>query len=174
MNVQGFGVTGGPNEHSPITLNGWVGPLDPTVGCDIHIVGENLTNKAPLFAALNAQTRQAISAAWERESTAVETGPWFPQMHGKVICDVTMPIGIGTKPTVAADIIFDDISGRLSAFPYPLRHLAGMVKVRETYFEIDHVQMEHNGAALAVDGRVSWQPGAIPGARLKTCGRICR
>ncbi len=114
QNIHGYGVAGGPNANSSITINGWVGPFDPRVGLDLHIAGENLTTEPALIAALPPEVRDAIRQACLPGS----------QAHGRVACEVAMPIGLGTSTTTKTDVFFDDIDGKLVAFPYPIRHSA--------------------------------------------------
>ena len=87
-----------------------------------------------------------------------------PAFRGDFDCHVDMPIGIGTKPVVTADLTAVDGAGQLATVPYPVDHLAGQLHVRDGYVDLDRVTMRHGPATLAVGGRVSWhdRPGNQP------------
>ena len=144
-NLQGYGIAGGPNADSPVVINGWVGPLDPRVGLDIHVVATRLSGEPPLFAAFPKPVHDAIGRL---TSTT-------PEIHGNAIGDITMPIGIGTKPTVTTDIQFDDITAKLTGFPYPLHKLSGTVKIRDGYCDVINARMNPGDASWIVNGKVS-------------------
>jgi hypothetical protein len=151
QHLVGHGVAGGPNADSPMMIDGWVGPFDPRVGLDIHIVAKNISGEPEMFAAFPKPVHEAI----ERLSKGT------PHVHGDAVCDVTMPIGIGTKATVATDIQFDDVTAELTAFPYPLTKLNGTVKIREGYCDVINARMNPGNASWIVNGRVSWHSKII-------------
>jgi hypothetical protein len=182
QNIRGRGIAGGPNENTFVTIGGWVGPFDNTVGCNLRIEAENVNSEPALYASFPQEVRDALelfrdkkgsgfrvqgsaNAAGVDPSSPASPNPeprtlnpydGFPRFHGKFVCDVIMAIGPETKPKVSTDIIFDDADGTLAAFPYPLRHLSGAVKVRDGSVEVDNVAMHHGDASLLVNGRVTW------------------
>ena len=129
----------------------WVGPLDPRVGLDIHVVATGLSGEPPLFAAFPKPVHDAIGRLTSNT----------PEIHGNAIVDIAMPIGIGTKPTVTTDIQFDDITAKLTAFPYPLHKLSGTVKIRDGYCDVINARMNPGDASWIVNGKVSWQDDVI-------------
>jgi hypothetical protein len=128
QNVHGYGLKGGPNENTLVNISGWVGPFDNTVGCNLRIEADHVTSEPALYASFPQDVRDAMELlrAKQASTDSKPRSPYdgFPQFHGKFVCDVIMPIGEGTKPTVSTDITFDDGSAALAVFPYPLRHLA--------------------------------------------------
>ena len=174
QNIRGRGIAGGPNENTFVTIGGWVGPFDNTVGCNLRIEAENVNSEPALYASFPQEVRDALElfrdkgsgisgkrpgtekASLNSESRALNPYEGFPRFHGKFVCDVIMPIGPGTKPNVSTDIMFDDADGTLAAFPYPLRHLSGAVKVRDGSVEVANVAMHRGDASLLVNGRVDW------------------
>ena len=151
QHLLGHGVAGGPNADSPMSIDGWVGPFDPRVGLDIHIVAQNISGEPAMFAAFPAAVTDAIAR--------MTSGT--PHVHGSAVCDVTMPIGLGTKVTVATDIQFDDVTAKLIAFPYPLQKLHGLIKIREGYCDVINAQMNPGNASWTVNGRVAWHSKII-------------
>ena len=161
--ILGYGIGGGPNARSPVTLDGWVGPFDRRVGCGLHIVAQGITSEPAMFASLPPDVRTAVDSAWRNASPTSPTkpapdGPLDLTMHGTIACDVNMPIGIGTKPSISTDLLLDDVDGALAAFPYPLHHLQGELQVHDTYFDLVNARMTSpGGGSIAAGGRVSWR-----------------
>jgi hypothetical protein len=154
--IQGFGLPGGPNAASTVSLNGWVGPFDKRVGCAIHVVANNMTGEPALFESLPRPVAAAEAAVWAADPAHPGVVAQ-PALHGAVRCDVTMPIGLNTKPAVAVDLDLDDVSGRLAAFSYPLRHLRGRLAVRSDHLDLTDVAMTTPaGATLAATVHASW------------------
>ncbi len=151
QHLQGCGVAGGPNADSPVMVDGWVGPFDPRVGLDIRILAKNISGEPALFTAFPQPVHEAI----DRLSKGT------PYIHGDAICDVTMPIGLGTKVTVATDIQFDDVTGQLTAFPYPLTKVNVLVKIRDGYCDVINARMNPGKASWTVNGRVAWDSKII-------------
>lgn len=175
QNVRGRGALGGPNENTMVTISGWVGPFDNTVGCNLRIEAENVNSEPALYAAFPQEVQDALAMFAEKGTgegasvrgqgsaqsksqgvDALRALTSFPRFHGNFVCDVIMPIGPQTTPTVSTDIVFDDADGMLSAFPYPLRHLRGTLKVREGAVEVENVAMQRGDASMLVNGRVTW------------------
>ena len=154
--VKGFGVAGGPNAHKLIRLDGWVGPLTPEIGCGLTIAGDDIASEPPLFAAFAPEVREALRVF---RGPAGEPTPSF---RGDFVCHVDMPVGLGTKAVVTADLTAHDGSGRLAPFPYPVERLAGHIRVRPGYVDLDGVTARHGGATVTAGGRVSWTPGPGP------------
>ena len=176
QHIQGHGPIGGPNEHALVGVNGWIGPFDKTIGCEIRAESNEIAAEPALFDAFPQGVREAIGMFKEKDqnsgvialdatSPAASTmvvspfaAPYtdFPHFHGSFVCDVVMAIGIGTKPVVNTDVKFKDATGRLAPFPYPLRGLGGTLKIREGYVDVIDTQMAHGDTSFAVNGRVSW------------------
>ncbi len=154
--VEGHGVAGGPNADGTIRLDGWVGPLNPEVGCGLRASGQSIAAEPPLFAALPPAVRRGLAVF---QGTAGEPTPAF---RGDFACRVDMPVGLGTKPVVTADLTLLDGAGRLAAFPYPVRGLHGDLHVRDGYVDLHDVALRQGQTWLAVNGRVSWNTGDGP------------
>ena len=156
-NVRGIGPAGGPNADHAVQLDGWVGPLDPRVGCGIHASGQGIASEPALFAALPPAVRRALAVLQGRG------GEPTPSFRGDFDCHVDMPIGLGTVPVVTADLTLLDGAGRLAAFPYPLEHLTGQLHVRDGYVDLADLALRQGDASLAVAGRISWPTGRATG-----------
>ena len=63
QNVRGHGVAGGPNEKSYITISGWVGPFDNTVGCNVRAETESISSEPAIFDAFPKEVRGALVTA---------------------------------------------------------------------------------------------------------------
>jgi hypothetical protein len=186
-NLRGHGPAGGPNEHAVFTVNGWVGPFDDKVGCHIEAQSDEISSEPALFAALPPEAKDALkifgggegldkraevrgqrseNAQASRSASSLTPKPQTltPILHfrGGFVCNVDMPIGIGTEPVVSVDIHLADAGGQLTAFPYPLRHLSGTLKVREGYLDVIGMKMKHGDGSLRVDGRVTWPTKKSP------------
>jgi hypothetical protein len=152
-NIRGKGVAGGPNQNSAVTVDGWIGPIGPGVpdaGFNIRVVADDITSEPALVAALDPDVRQAL-----RLFDAPGKGE-YPQFRGRVVCDVVRPIGQDQRFTYNTDIHLTDAAGIMAGFPYPLRHVAGDLKVRDGYVDVVGVTMKRSNATMNVDGRVAF------------------
>ena len=81
-----------------------------------------------------------------------------PDFQGGFVCDIRLPVGIGTKPIVTVDIRLDRADGVLAAFPYPLHDVSGRLHVIDGRLDVRDVTMRRGTADLTVNGAVSWPP----------------
>jgi AsmA-like C-terminal region len=175
-NMKGHGAFGTANEKAVITLDGWVGPFDNTVGCNLRVRGHGVSSDRLLYLAFPPPVRDAMgifheggSPTTEPTSLADETFADYPTFNGDFDCNVIVPIGPTPNPIVNVDITLADANGKLAAFPYPLRHLSGVVKVRNDHVELVNVAMKRGDASLLINGRVDWPvtDGPINNADIK-------
>ncbi len=155
--VRGLGVEGGPNADRVLRLDGWVGPLDPRIGCGIRTSGQDIATEPALLAAFPPPVRRGLGIF---QGPAGENVPSF---RGDFNCHIDMPVGIGTTAVVTADLHLLDGAGRLAAFPYPLEHLTGQLHVRDGYVDLQDVGLRRGDATLNVVGRVTWPTGRATG-----------
>jgi hypothetical protein len=156
IDIRGLGPAGGPNADRVVHLDGWVGPLDPRIGCGIRVAGDDFSDEPPLTAAFPPPVRQALTAFQG------PAGEPMPSYRGDFTCHVDMPVGLGTKPVVTVDLAVRDASGRLAAFPYPLAHLSGHVHVGDGFVDLQDVASRQGDRSVTVGGRVSWNTGPGP------------
>jgi hypothetical protein len=154
VNLRGRGVENGPNRDSYVTIDGSVGPLVPGVrepAVEVRVSGEGVSSEPALEAAFPPPVRQALHLLGAN-------GPKYPSYFGDFVTRVHHP-GPNGHWTFDTDVAIDDAAGALVAFPYPIRHLRGNLKVRNGYVDIEHMQSERGDASIVVDGRVAWGAG---------------
>ncbi len=155
--IHGHGIPTGPNAHQEVTLNGWVGAMNPDVGCKIHAFGKGMQSEPELFAALPPPVRKVIDIFRGPGDTKI------PHFAGDFDCVVFVPPGVNMRPIVSVDLNFTDGSGKLTAFPYPLEHMKGTVNIRDGYVDVNDVKFTHGSSAISVGGRVTWPVDLPPG-----------
>ena len=72
-----------------------------------------------------------------------------------------MPTSSATPPpeevlTTDVELRLTKATGTLKLFPYPMHDLTCLVKIRDSFLEIENLQMNQNGASLKLDGKVSF------------------
>jgi hypothetical protein len=157
QDLRGYGQPGGPNADRACLLNGWVGAMNPDVGCRIHASGRQMQSEPAIFAAFPPPVRKVME---------IFKGPGdekYPRFSGDFDCEVFVPPGIEMRPIVSVDLNFTDGSGRLTAFPYPLEQMKGTVAVRDGYVDVNDVTFKHGQSTVTVGGRVTWPVGLPPG-----------
>lgn len=156
-NVRGYGIAGGPNENTLATINGSIAPLTSNMAVKMHIQCDGATSEQAIVDAMPHDVQQAISVF-----DANKTGD-YPKFTGNFSCDVIRPAGYRTKWQVLTDIHLTDASGQFVAFPYPLEHISGDLKVSEGLVEIIKLGSKTGESSLSVDGQVTWtRPATIP------------
>jgi hypothetical protein len=149
MNIRGYGLPGGPNANTLITADGFIGPLDDTAGTDILVTADHFSSEPALMKALPPPVKYALSM-FDPEAKGA-----LPTFCMNLAADVRSPIGMTDIWHVDADIDLTDFDGRFAAFPYPLRHLSGKLKVRDGFLGID-AGLDHSGGRLGVKGAIHW------------------
>jgi hypothetical protein len=150
LNLQAHGPDGGPNAHSTVYMDGFVGPLQGVSGIWLDIRGLNFHDEPALVAALPASARSALALL--DPSGHGE----YPKFSGDFLCHIVRPIG-AHKLSIATDINLTDAQGQLSAFPYPLRGVTGRLEVRDGYLNLVRVRMRHGDGTVRVDGAITWR-----------------
>lgn len=163
--LRGRGIEGGPNQNSFIVINGWIGPFDRTLGINVRVKGENITSEPPLRKAFPKEVQQVLRVLGEPQITSSAAAaapissadePGYPTFHGSFVCDVILPIGYRSRLTINTDITLTDAAGRLAAFPYPMRHLTGQLRIRPGYVDLVKITMTKKDANIIIDGRVNF------------------
>jgi hypothetical protein len=157
-NIHASGIKGGPNENTQMVLDGWVGAMDPDVGCRIHAWGKNVHSEAALFNAFPPPVRKAMK---------IFRGPGdepFPQISGDFDCRVFVPPGVEMRPLVDVDLNFSDGAGKLTDFPYPMEQMHGTVAIRDGYLDVNDVHFTHGKSTVRLGGRVTWPVDLPPDA----------
>ncbi len=166
--LRGRGVATGPNRDTVVTIDGVVGPIDPddpgNIGADVHIAGKAITCEPTLDRAFPPEVRRALQLVG-----ASEVGG-MPLYHGDFATHVFRAPGPGRHWTFDTDLDVDDASGALAGFPYPLRHVAGRLQVRDGYVDVIGAQARRGDAMVGVDGRVSWVDASQTRLALKVRG----
>ncbi|HSZ59581.1 MAG TPA: hypothetical protein VK797_28315, partial [Tepidisphaeraceae bacterium] len=153
MNMHALGITGGPNEHSPVTISGRVGPLGPDLpepGFQLRATGTNICSEPALMAAMPPEVRQALKIF-----DAPGKGE-FPQFRGNFVCNVFRPPGRDKRFSFDTDLDLLDATGRLGPFPYPCRRVFGKVTIHTNRVEINDVTITSGAASAKVTGSVRW------------------
>ena len=149
-NIRGRGLENGPNRNTLIAVDGEIGPLGPNTGVDVRVEGTDVSSEEALRLAFPPEVRTAISIF--DPSGKGE----FPKYRGRFLCHIVRPVGPRTRWSFDTDVTLEDASGRLEAFPYPLEHVAGELKIRSGHVDIVNTSMKRGNASLLVNGRVSW------------------
>lgn len=148
--IRGRGLENGPNRNSFITIDGNIGPLGPHTGVSVKVVATDVSSEETLRQAFPPEVRKALSVF-------DPTGKGeLPRYRGKFACHILRPVGERTPWSFDTDVTLDEASGMLEAFPYPLEHVAGDLKIRTGYVDILGARMNRGDANLVLNGRVSW------------------
>ncbi len=150
VNLQGYGVRGGPNENSVVRIDGLIAPLKGDAGVDIRISGKGIATEPMLMQSFPPVTRRALSSL-----DAPGKGE-YPTFTGDFVCSVLRPPGPRQPWSTDVDIDVRDGQGAVVAFPYFMSGIRGQVKVRKDHVEIVQATMERDGARLVIDGKVEW------------------
>jgi hypothetical protein len=148
--VRGRGMEDGPNRNTWIQVDGRVSPIGPTSGVNIRVTSDDAASEEALRLAFPPEVRKAL--------TIFDPGGKgeFPKYRGKFVCDIVRPPGVRTPWSFDTDITLTDGAGKLEAFPYPLEHVKGDLKIRTGHVDIVNLRFQRTGAELSVNGRVSW------------------
>ncbi len=165
-NLRGRGLVGGPNESAHVTINGWLGPFDERIGCDVKISGENAHSEKLLWDAFKPEVRRAI-ALFDPDGKGE-----YPKLTGRLACRILSSIGLRPDTTVTSEILLDDASGTFAPFPYPLEHVKGRLYVTGDYVDVD-LKMDRGESRLSLNGNVGWKKDIeaappIPNLRVMT------
>jgi len=147
--LKGWGIQDGLNAESIVKVNGLIAPLGPDAGVTIRVEGSQIHSEPAMTAAFPRDVRRSL-AFLDAENKG---GPVFV---GNFVCDILRPIGFKQSWTVNTDIELLDASGSMTVFPYPLRNVTGLLKLREGYIDIINATSRHQDSTLAIDGRISW------------------
>jgi hypothetical protein len=158
--IHASGMVGGPNENCQVSLNGWVGAMDPDVGCRIRASGKHVQSEAAVFAAFPPPVRKAMKIF-----RGVGEEP-FPKIAGDFDCEVYVPPGVEMRPIVTINLNFTDGAGKLADFPYPLENMHGSVAIRDGYLDLNHVHFTHGNSTVALGGRITWPVDLPPDAEV--------
>lgn len=158
--LHGYGLPDGPNANVQLWLGGWVGAMNPDVGCRIRAWATNATSEPALFTAFPPPVRQVMD---------IFKGPGnekYPHFLGDFDCTVFVPPGVEMRPIVSVDLKLKDGAGKLTAFPYPLQNMKGTVNVRDGYVDLNDVEFSHGPTTVTVGGRVTWPVDLPRGAEI--------
>ena len=154
VGLRGRGVPRGPNQNAVVAIDGVIGPINPEepgdVGCEVRVGSRGISSEPALERAFPPDVARTLKLLGVTEVSG------FPTYHGDFVCNVHHAAGTGRHFTFATDLSIDDASGGLAGFPYPLRHVAGQIKVRDGYLDVIGVQGRHGDSTIDVDGRISW------------------
>lgn len=148
--LRGYGIAGGPNENSIVNIKGLIGPLGPESAVNIEVTGKNVRHEPAVIAALPPEARSALA------SLDAEGQGAYPTFRLDFRCDVIRPFGYRTKWQVNTELLIHEADGALKAFPYPLKGLSGLIRVREGKLEIVDGKMTRGDAQLKFAGDFSW------------------
>lgn len=148
--IRGRGMENGPNRNTIICVDGEIGPLGPNAGVDVRVEASDVSSEETLRMAFAPEVRKAISIF-------DPTGKGeYPRFRGKFACHIVRPVGERSAWSFDTDVTLADASGKLDAFPYPLEHVAGDLKIRTGHVDFVNVSMKRGDASLVANGRVSW------------------
>lgn len=167
-NLTGVGIAGGTNANTRIWVNGWVGPFDKRLGCDVKITSDHVVGDAALVAAFPPEVRDALAAFRSPVGAAAAASNPYPQFAGQFSCDVAMPIALGSKVSLTTDIHLADASGTLVAFPYPFVHATGNLHISDGQLDIANLAMHRGGASVRFDGQSTWPTSLHPDVKAAT------
>lgn len=154
--LKGHGYRGGANEDATVEVMGTVSPLDENAGADIVVRGQNLVSEPLLIESMPPQTKKTV-----KRFDADNTGT-LPTFKGSFECKIHCPQGTSRHWDIVTSLDVQNASGKLAAFPYPLKNLAMDMVVHDSFIQINQARMERDGAAISLSGRVDWQK-RIPG-----------
>ena len=151
INMRGYGMIRGPNEHSEVSVSGRVGPIGPAEpGFDLHATGRNICSEPALMAAMPPEVRKAL-----RIFDAPGKGE-LPRFRGNFDCTILRNPGPRQRMTFRTDVELVDASASVVDFPYPWQHVRGRLRVHDDYVEVLDIGMQKGSAAAKVTGLVRW------------------
>ena len=153
--LRGVGPAESPNADTHVLVDGVVGPFDKRLGCDVNVTSDHVVSDPVLVAAFPPDVRDALSAFRSLPDGQTPPRP-YPDFSGAFACHVTMPIAVGSKVTVALELHVADASGTVVAFPYPFRHAAGELHIRDGRLDVEHLGETAGNARVSFDGAVTW------------------
>ena len=148
--LKGLGIEGGPNAQAVVSVNGLIAPLGPEAGVTIRVEGKGIHSEPAMTDAFPRDFKRTLTFLdAERKG-----GPTFV---GNFVCDILRPIGLKQSWTINTDVELLDATGSLTMFPYPLRQVKGLLKIREGHVDIVNTTSRTGDATLAIDGRITWR-----------------
>lgn len=159
IGLKGYGAAGGPNEESPVSIEGIIAPLSSDPGVDITIRGTAISSEPLLMQSFPPITRRAL-----RSLDAPNRGDW-PKFTANVVCNVFRPEGPRTPWSTEVDVEILNAEGAPEAFPYHLSGVTGKLEVRRDHVNIIGATMKRDGATVTIDGKVSWHEDDSPGPK---------
>jgi hypothetical protein len=151
LNIQGHGPVGSPNADSSLTVNGFIGPLEGVAGFSLQIDGTNIEGDPQLRATLPADARRALQL-FDADGHGL-----LPRFHGDFTCHVTRVPGPRKPVKFDFNGNMQDFEGKLTAFPYPLKHVTGKVDIHDGYLNLVNGEMRRGEGTVRIDGGVTWQ-----------------
>ena len=176
QNLHGVGVADGPNATSVVTINGVIGPfVKGGPGFDVHVKGRDVSSEPrlresfpkevakamDLFGPLDYGHRIAAAGVKKMPLSIEETKQW-PKFFGDFDAHVFREPGPRKSVTTDVELRLSKATGTLKLFPYPMHDLSCVVKIRDSFLEIENLQMNRNGASLKLDGKVSFSDPINP------------
>ena len=159
-NLHGMGAMGGPNQDSPLHLDGRIGPVGPRCpepGIDLVVHGEKIQREPPLMHALGPDVRKALSIF-----DAPGTGQ-YPQFDGSFETHVLRDAGPDQKVKIDTRIRLNNADAVLVGFPYPIHGVAAEVRVNGGSINVIGAHMRRGDASVDVSGHVSAIPEEVAG-----------
>ena len=164
VHVRGRGLPDGPNRDTVLSIDSYgdhIGPLGTNeCGVNVRIAAKGAHSEDALLQAFPPDVRQAL-----KTFDAPGKGE-FPKLHGDFVCNVVRPVGRNRHWTFDTDLTLTDAAGVLAAFPYPFRHVTGVVRIRDGYADVENLATRRGDASLRVNGRVGWGRGPESQTRL--------
>lgn len=156
VSLKGRGYRGGANENATVEVMGTVSPLDENAGADIVVRGQDLVSERLLIESMPPETKKTVKR-FDADNTGV-----LPTFKGSFECRIHCPQGASRHWDIVTTLDIQNASGKLAAFPYPLKDLAMDMVVHDTFIQINQARMERGGGEVNLSGRVDWAK-RIPG-----------
>jgi hypothetical protein len=149
--LHGRGADGSANEHTDLSINGWIGPFDNTAGGVVNVRGTGIAYEEALRHALPPPVRRAID--------------WLDIHHEGCGSDFTASFSTqarreeaGKTPglpwIVDTDLKFAGARATCAAFPYRVDQIEGQAQIRPGFVNLIGVQGRHGPAAILLGGKI--------------------
>ena len=149
--VVGYGLEGGPNAGTSVSLNGVVKPMQRESEVDLRVVARDVHIEPALRSALPEEARDALALFDPAGGTL--------RMRGDVSAHVLLVRRPDRRFTVDVDLNIADAQGAYESFPYPIRHAQGPIRIRSNHLEVDNVITRNGDASVKLDGTLRWGKG---------------
>lgn len=148
--LRGYGIKGGPNETSIVSIDGTIGPFGDGSAVNVIVSGRDIHSEPVLRKAFEPDVQQALAFF-----DAPGRGE-LPLFYGDFTTHIVRPPGHGVRWSFDTDIILKGGTGAIQAFAYPLRDITGELRIRTGRVEIVNASMRRGDMSLRVDGQVHW------------------